>query len=128
MKNLLLIFIATITFVSLSFTADAQWTKLGQRKVNFRADRDEIRVTASEGTFRKLKLAVRNAPIYIRKIKVVYGNGNSTNIIVNSRISKNSESKPFDLPGKNRVIQKIIFNYKSVPNFRGKAFVVVHGK
>ena len=128
MKNLLLIFIATITFVSLSFTADAQWTKLGQRKVNFRADRDEIRVTASEGTFRKLKLAVRYAPIYIRNIKVVYGNGNSANIIVNSRISKNSESKPFDLPGKNRVIQKIIFNYKSVPNFRGKAFVVVHGK
>jgi hypothetical protein len=128
MKNLLLIFIATITFVSLSFTAEAQWTKLGQRKVNFRADHDEILVTAYEGTFRKLKLSVVNAPIFVRNVKIVYGNGNTTNIRVNRKIEKNSDSAALDLPGNKRIIKKVIFNYKSVPSYRGKASVVLFGK
>lgn len=128
MKNLLLIFVATITFVSLSFTADAQWTKLGQRKVNFRLDRDEIRVTAREGSFKKIKMAVRNAPIFLKNVRVVYGNGESTNVKVNRRLEKNTETRALDLPGKRRIIKKIVFNYKSVPTFRGKAFVTVHGK
>jgi hypothetical protein len=129
MKNLLLIFIASITFVALSSTsAEAQWTKLGQRKVNFRVDHDEMMVTAYEGTFRKLKLAVRKAPIFLHNVKIVYGNGERTNIKINKRLEKNTESRPFDLPGKKRIIRKIIFNYKSVPTFKGRAIVTVHGK
>ena len=129
MKNLLLIFIASFAIITLSSTsAEAQWTKLGQRKVNFGVDHDEIMVTAYEGRFRKLKMEVRKAPIFIRNVKIVYGNGQSTNIKVNRRIDRNSETRAFDLPGDKRIIRKIVFNYKSVPNFRGKGLVVVHGK
>ena len=129
MKNLLLIFIASITFVALSSTtAEAQWTKLGQRKVNFRVDHDEITVTAYEGRFRKLKMEVIKAPVFIKNFKIVYVNGQSTNIKVNKRIDKNTSTRAFDLPGDKRIIRKIVFNYKSMPNFRGRGMVAVYGK
>ena len=124
-----LIFIATISFVVLSSTnVDAQWSKLGQRKVSFRVDHDEMMVTAYEGRFRKLKLAVRKAPIFLHNVKVVYGNGESTNIKVGRRLDKGAESRAFDLPGDKRIIRKIVFNYKSVPTFKGRAIVMVYGR
>jgi len=133
MKNLLLIFIASFALITLSAnTAHAQkaspWTKLGDRKVNFRADHDEIPVTVLKGTYRRLKLRVRKAPIYIHNIRIVYGNGKSTNIKVKKRIAAGSESRAFDLPGRNRVIKKIVFNYKSVPTFKGRGYIAVWGR
>jgi len=129
MKNLLLIFIATFSFIALSSSsATAQWTKVGDRTVGFVADHDEILVTAWKGTYRKVKFACNKAPIHLHNIKIVYGNGEFTNIKVGRRIAAGTESRVFDLPGGKRIIKKIKFNYKSIPTFKGKAHIVAYAR
>jgi hypothetical protein len=46
---------------------------LGQREVDFRADRDVIEVGRAEGRFRKLRVVVRGAPIQLRDMQVIFG-------------------------------------------------------
>ena len=103
------------------------WQKIGQRMVNINADHDEIMVTASEGRFTKLKFKVLRAPIHVKNVKVVFGNGESKNVNINARIAAGTESKIIDLPGNKRIIRKIVMNYKSIPG-KGRAVVVVLGK
>ena len=57
--------------------ASFKWEKLGSRKVNMGADHDEILVTAYEGLFTKIKFKVLDAPILLRNVKIVFGNGES---------------------------------------------------
>ena len=106
-----------------------RWEKLGERVVNFKGDRDEIPVTASDGTFTALKLKVRNAPIFIKNVRVIYGNGDAQNFPVGRKIAAGSETPAMDLPGNKRVIRKVVFNYRSAPN-RGmdKAVMVLWGR
>ncbi len=124
------IFLSLFLLFALSFNAtiSAQWVKLGERAVNFSMDRDEINVTVMKGTFKRLKFIVRKAPIYMKNVRVVYGNGESTNIRVRRSIAKGTESPVFDLPGKNRIIKKIVFNYRSIPTFKGRGLVEAFGK
>ena len=128
MKNS--IFLSFIFLLCLSFnsTVSAQWVKLGERAVNFAMDRDEIKVTVLKGTFKRLKFIVRKAPIFMKNVRIVYGNGESTNIRVRRSIAKGSESPVFDLPGKDRIIKKIIFNYRSIPTYKGRGLVEAFGK
>lgn len=104
-----------------------QWVKIGKRVVNMKADHDEIPVTANAGVFTKLKFKVNIAPILVKNVRIVFGNGESKNIMLNRKFAPGTESKVIDLPGNRRVINKIVMNYKSFPGY-GKAVVVVWGK
>ena len=44
-----------------------EWEKLGERKVNFKLDRDEIIVGGIEGSFNALKIKVRRGAINMYK-------------------------------------------------------------
>ena len=126
-KSIIISFVLLFVF-SFTSTLSAQWVKLGERAVNFSLDRDEIRVTVLKGTFKRLKFIVRKAPIYMKNVRVVYGNGESTNIRVKRSIAKGTESPVFDLPGRDRIIKKIVFNYRSIPTFKGRGLVEAFGK
>lgn len=104
------------------------WEKLGERSVDWGLDNDNIMVTAYEGAFTKLKIGVLKAPIHIVNIKITYANGDVENHIVDRKVSAGADTGVIDLPGNKRIIQKITFNYKSVPTGNGKAVVVVYGK
>ena len=104
-----------------------QWVKIGKRVVNMKADHDEIPVTANAGVFTKLKFKVNIAPILVKNVRIVFGNGESKNMMLNRKFAPGTESKVIDLPGNRRVINKIVMNYKSFPGY-GKAVVVVWGK
>jgi hypothetical protein len=106
------------------FTQTHDWQKIGQMMVNVEAYHDEIMVTATEGRFTKLKFKVLRAPIHVKNVKVVFGNGESKNVNINARIAAGTESKVIDLPGNKRIIRKIVINYKSIPG-KGRAVVVV---
>ncbi len=103
------------------------WDKLGTRKVSKGADRDVMVVTARQGRFKKLKIKVTDSRVHIQTIKVVYGNGNS-NLVVIDKNFKPGDSKIVDLPGKKRIIKKIIFNYHTKFFALGKAKIHVFGK
>jgi len=106
----------------------SNWEVLGERTVNMGADHDEITVTARKGTFRKLKFKVTQAPIYVKNVRIVYGNGSSENHKVNETFRKGHFTRVLDLNGKSRVIRKILFNYTTINVGKGRAKIIAFGK
>lgn len=103
------------------------WELLGKRKVGFLIDRDVIKVGRKEGRFRKLKIAVNGNDIELLDLKVVYGNGKEDDVRVRQKLKSGSETRPLDLEGRGRVIDRIELVYKSRPSFRGQATLEVYG-
>ena len=130
-KSIKTLLFACLSIAFLSFVAapnNGTWVKLGSKKVNMHADHDEIIVTATEGTFTKLKFKVIKAPLTVHNVRVVFGNGESKNIVFNKKFPAGSETRVIDLPGNKRVIKKIKMNYKTPKNANGRAIVLVFGK
>ena len=132
MKKIIKIGLIMSILFSLSFSELAaqasKWQVLGKRKVNMKADHDEIPVTVLSGTFTNLKFKVLHAPIYVKNFRVFYGNGTNENFVVNKRIPKGKFSRIIDLKGNKRIIMKININYSTIPNFKGRAEVIVFGR
>lgn len=105
-----------------------KWEKLGSKTVNMKADTDHLLVTAYEGTFTKVKFHVAKAPIHVKSITVVFGNGEKQHFNIDKNFPKGTDSKVFDLPGNKRIIQKIKFEYTTIDNGKGKAVVTAWGK
>jgi hypothetical protein len=104
-----------------------RWVELGCRSVGFRVDRDVIKVGRFDGAFRKIRLRVIGNKIEVFNLQVVYGNGGSDDIRVRAIIADGGVTKPLDLRGDRRAIQRIEMIYRSQPNFKGTAAVCVDG-
>lgn len=100
-----------------------KWEKLGQRKVNFKADRDEIGVGRFEGFFTALQIKVEKGPINMHKMVVHFRNGQTTEIELKNNFVAGDQSRVIDLPGNSRVITKVVFWYDT-KNFAGSRAVV----
>jgi hypothetical protein len=103
------------------------WQELGCQTVGFFSDRDVVKVGRSEGRFKAIKLRVTGNSVFIKDLKVVYANGDPDNIPVSFEVRENSETRPLDLKGFNRAIDRVEMVYRAKPNFRGKAKVCVSG-
>jgi len=104
------------------------WEKLGMKTVDLRADHDVINVTFHEGFYTRVKFVIRKAPIFLKNINIVFGNGSNKNITFSKHFKAGSTTRIIDLPGNKRIIKKIKLNYKSVPNGNGKAVIIAWGK
>ena len=100
-----------------------KWEKLGQRKVNFMLDRDEIGVGRFEGFFTALQIKVKRGPINMHKMVVHFHNGETKELELRNNFTAGSESRVIDLPGNNRIIDKVVFWYDT-KNFSGSRAVV----
>lgn len=132
MKLFISLLLAAATIAStMSFSKNiipgGEWQRLGSRTVNMRADHDELPVIAFKGSFTKLKIRVKGAPIFVKNIRVIFGNGQDLNLKVGHKFKPGSE-RVLDLPGNKRIIKKINFNYKTVTTSKGRAEVVIWGK
>ncbi len=107
--------------------ADRKWEELGCQSVGFLGDRDVIRVGRREGRFKSIKLNVSGNAIYLLDLKVVYANGQPDDIQVRSEIREGGETRPLDLKGRERAIDRVEMVYRAKPNFKGKARVCVAG-
>lgn len=105
----------------------ASWEELGCQSVGLLGDRDVIRVGRREGRFRAIKLNVSGNSVNILDLRVVYTNGDPDDIPVRSEIREGGETRPLDLRGSDRGIDRIEMIYRAVPNFKGKARVCVSG-
>ena len=123
-----LLFVGSLVSFKTLETTFNDWTVLGKKHVSKGADHDVLMVTYRKGTFNKLKLKVTKSPVHITNIKVVYANGNSEKISINKNFSKGEFSKSYDLIGKNRIIKKIVFNYRTKLFAKGRANIIVFGK
>jgi hypothetical protein len=104
------------------------WVDLGCRQVEMdRVDRDAIRVGRRDGRFKAIRLLGRGADIQIQDLWVVYGNGESDQLRVRSLLRQGDTTRPLDLQGRQRVIDRIELTYVRIPNFKGQATVCAEG-
>jgi hypothetical protein len=129
MKNFLIRQAAMLAMLFFSVTAMAgQWTLLGSSKVHGHRDYDEIIVTGSRGDYRAIKLFVQNEGIDFDRVVVHYGNGTVDKIEIKNFIPAGGETRVIDLAGGDRVIQKVVFYYKSNAMTSRKGKVLLYGK
>lgn len=124
-----MIFVITLllaTTVSVEASRD-RWVKLGENTVRLVGERDEIKVGASEGRYKKLKLVVRESDVEFRDVTVVFANGNDFEVPLRDVIRAGGESRQIDLPGDARAIRKIKFKYKTASGTLKRAKVSVWG-
>jgi hypothetical protein len=105
-----------------------QWVQLGCQQVSFRGrDRDTIRVSRREGRFRAIRLAARGNDVEMRRLSVVYANGNPDDLDVQRVIRSGSKTDALDLKGRDRAIERIDMTYRQRDDFRGRATICVEG-
>lgn len=122
MKKLLLL--SLLVLPSLSFTANAQrFDKLGERKVNFKSDRDVISGWR-DGFYRTLKLKVRGGTVNMQKMVVHFRNGEEHEVVLKQSFADGDESRAIALPGKRRLIDKVVFWYEATATTEGNKPVV----
>ena len=92
----------------------AGWTRLGERTVNHRVERDEIAVGAREGAFERIKLVVRGRAVTFHDVEVHYVNGARQDVALRSTINVGGETRAIDLTGADRRIARVVFVYETV--------------
>lgn len=103
------------------------WHKIGEITVNFKTEKDAIVVLGAD-KFKAIKLKVTDAPIRMEDLKVVYENESTEDLQVRSEFAKGGETRVLDLKGGDRNLKKVIFFYKTIPNWKGeKAHVELYG-
>jgi hypothetical protein len=103
------------------------WELLGQQTVGFGIDRDVIRVGRREGRFEKIALEVSGNDIELLDVRVNYFRGPPQDISVREFIRAGGRTRPLDLIGGDRAIDRIELVYRSRPGSRGQATVAVYG-
>ena len=83
------------------------WDGLGCADVGRRPDRDIIEVGGHEGWFKSLRLAVTGNDVNIESLKVVYADGQSDTLRIMSEFREGTKTRPIDLKGEYRKINRI---------------------
>jgi hypothetical protein len=104
-----------------------QWELLGEQSVGFGVDRDVIRVGRREGFFSKIALEVRDNEVEILDLKVFFNRGPPQDVRVREKMRAGTRTRPLDLAGRDRLIDRIEITYRARPSFRGRAKVAVFG-
>lgn len=103
------------------------WEKLGERKVDYKLEKDVIEVGRVEGRFTSIRLEVEDGDLEMHKLTITMGDGKEFSPETRFVFKEGSRSHVIDLPGDARVIRRIEFVYKS-EHHNEKAMVKVFGK
>ena len=125
MKKLVIFMLASL--LSMGAIAD-DWKKLGEHNVSFASEKDTIRVSALKGKYDTIAFHVEQAPIFMKSVTVIFGNGKKQVITINKEMPRGKRSLPYQLINGNRVIKKIELDYKTTPGGWKSALVSVYGK
>ena len=97
---------------------NSEWEELGCVEVGRRAGSDEIKVGRREGRFTAIRLEAKGNDVSILDLKVFYNRGGPDDIRVRSEITEGKQSRPLDLKGDDRVIERI--EIVSKRDFKGR--------
>lgn len=93
------------------------WVELGCQEVSlFGKDRDTVRVGRREGRFKAIRLHVRGADVEVLDLKVIYANGEPDDIRVRHHIRAGERTRPLDLRGRERAIDRVDMVYRTAIN------------
>lgn len=104
------------------------WFALGDTYAMHNADHDVIEIKEADANFGRLKVTVRDLPLTITRMTVVYDSGEEETIDAPMAIPKNGESDTLLLKTGTRNIKRINFWYDSAEFKRGKAEVTVFAR
>jgi hypothetical protein len=103
------------------------WTMLGEHTVDRRRDKDTIKVGKYAGRFDQLSFVVLDSDLELRDFTVVFPGGQRWSPRLKHFFREGARSRVIELPGKDRVIQKIELAYANTPG-GGRARVQVFGR
>lgn len=104
------------------------WEILGEQKVNFVRDKDEI-IPRSRNEFIAIRFLVENRDIRLSDLKVQFANGDKLEPNVDVVIPAGQNSRIIELAREGRAIDKITFRYRTTGNvLKGRSRVVVLGQ
>lgn len=103
------------------------WHIVGSTAAVHNTDHNAIVIKPAEN-FKKLKVTVRDVPLNITKMVVVYDTGEEEAVEAAMEIPKNGESAIVDIKSGTRGITRIDFWYDSAEFTKGKAEVTVFGR
>jgi hypothetical protein len=90
------------------------WVELGCQLVALIGkDRDSIRVGRREGRFKAIRLHVRGAGVEVLNLRVIYANGEPDNLEVKHFLREGERTRPLDLRGWERAIDRIDMAYRT---------------
>lgn len=124
----LLLLLAGLSLACASSSAVPGWALLGSRTVGDAVDRDEIRVGPRDGTFRRIKLLVRHRAVTLYDVKVHYAGGGVQDVRVQRQIPAGGETRAIDLNGGARVIEKVVFTYRTTRGRGPQAVVQLYAR
>jgi hypothetical protein len=100
------------------------WVELGCKEVSVRVDRDVLPVGRQEGRFYAIRLYARGGAVEMLDLKVIYANGDPDDIRVRHILDRGERTRPLDLRGRARSIQRIEMIYRALPNRRDREPIV----
>ncbi|MDQ3682132.1 MAG: hypothetical protein M3352_03550 [Bacteroidota bacterium] len=111
-----------------SLAIEDGWDLLGEEKVNFVRDKDEIDVR-SRGVYTDIRFKVEDREVRINDLKIYFQNGDKLEPSIDFVIGANQESRIIELSKDGRNIDKIEFRYRTTGNIlQGRANILVFGK
>ncbi len=128
--SVLFLVIATVSCYSTrrSLAIEDGWDLLGEEKVNFVRDKDEIDVR-SRGVYTDIRFKVEDREVRINDLKIYFQNGDKLEPSIDFVIGANQESRIIELSKDGRNIDKIEFRYRTTGNIlQGRANILVFGK
>ena len=104
----LLVSVLTITSAAFAQQSD-DWERLGATRIGggYGFDRDEIKVGKSKGRFERIRVRARSNRVYIRSLRVVFGNDEAQDIRLGKRLGEGEQTAAIDLAGGEQFIKHI---------------------
>ena len=102
------------------------WTRLGCKDVKFLVDRDTLKVNR-EGRFGALRLSVRKTPVEMFSLRISYLSGAKQDVPIREMIMPGVPTRPIELLGRERGIERIEMIYRAMISNKGIAEVCIDG-
>ena len=105
-----------------------EWKIIGSDAISFQNHSATIAVGRRNGPVSKLQLRAWGKPVYLRRMTIVYGNGDEHNISMGDVIDAGGASRTIDVKGGRRFIKEIRIRYRAT-NSRGfrRSLIEVYG-
>jgi len=92
-----------------------RWQRVSVERANRERDRDVIQLSRRDGRFDAILLRVRQSPVRIRRVRVVFGNGQRQDFDVPRVMRPGDETNVLELRGRQgRFIDRIVLVYRDV--------------
>lgn len=113
---------------SRTIAVEEGWEIIGETKVNFVRDNDELDVK-SYNRFTAIRFRVEDREIRMNELEIVFDNGDVLKPQLDETIPADRYSRDIEVNQEGRVIDRIRFRYRTTGNvLRGRAKVLVFGR